>query len=186
MNLILIKHSQPEIVETLPARGWHLSEEGKVRAERLANRLISYQPESLFSSVEPKAIETAHILGAGLDLKVSVFEDLHEHDRSTAPYLSKDQFENSVREFFLNPYLLVFGNETADQSHHRFSKAVHSILESNRNKTIAIVSHGTVISLFVSRLSGVSDFSLWKELGLPSFLVLDMNSNTLLAQENIL
>lgn len=112
-------------------------------------------------------------------------ENLHEHDRSNSAYLSRQEFQNAIHEFFLSPDELVFGNETANQAHGRFSKAIHTVLESSRNKTIAIVAHGTVISLFVSRLTGVSDFSLWKELGLPSFVVLEMKANAILAIENI-
>jgi broad specificity phosphatase PhoE len=184
--LILVKHSLPDIVENIPAREWHLSEEGKLRAERLALRLSLFKPDVLVSSPEPKAGETAEIMGRELGLEVLIIENLHEHDRSNSAYLSRQEFQNALREFFLRPDQLVFGNETANQAHNRFSKAIQTILESNKNKTIATIAHGTVISLFVSRLTGVSDFSLWKELGLPSFVVLDMKANVILARENIL
>ncbi len=184
--LILIKHSVPEVVENTPAREWHLSEDGKLRAERLAKRLIAYQPEVLFSSVEPKAKETAEMIAALHNLHVHFAENLREHDRSNAPYLSKAEFQNAVREFFANPEMLMFGNETANQSYDRFSKAIHALLEAHKDRTIAVVSHGTVISLFISHLFNTSGYFLWKELGLPSFIVLDMNSNTLIEQENIL
>jgi broad specificity phosphatase PhoE len=183
--LILVKHSLPEIVKHLPAHEWHLSGDGRLRAERLADRLRPYQPELVISSTEPKAKETAEIVAAALKLEAQVVEDLHEHNRSQSPYLSKEQFEESVHRFFLNPHSLVFGNETADQAHRRFSKAAHSVLEKYKDRTIGIVSHGTVISLFVSNLIGISNYGLWKELGLPSFVVLDMSSKTLIAHENI-
>lgn len=184
--LILVKHSLPEIVDHLPARDWHLSAEGRLRAERLAKRLIAYQPEILIASVEPKAIETAQIVAKELKLEFDTVEGLHEHDRSKTSYLSRDAFQKAVEEFFRRPNQLVFGSETANEAHARFSQAVHSILEVYLNKTIAIVSHGTVISLFVSRLAGISDVSLWNELGLPSFILLDRNSNRPITQENII
>jgi len=53
------------------------------------------------------------------------------------------------------------------------------------DKTVVIVAHGTVISLFISRLIGSSDWLLWNELGLPSFVVIDLYSKTLIAKENI-
>jgi broad specificity phosphatase PhoE len=137
-------------------------------------------------SSEPKAQETAEIIAQQLQLELHTIENLHEHDRTGVGFLSKDEFPHAVREFFLRPDEIVFGKETANQAHARFSKAVDSILESNKNKTPVVVAHGTVISLFASRLTGISDFLLWNELGLPSFVVLDMNTNTLLAKENIL
>ncbi len=184
--LILVKHSLPQVEETVPAREWHLSEDGKLRAERLAQRLMAYQPGVLISSVETKARETAQRIAALHNLDVQVAANLHEHDRSNVPYLSREEFQKAVGEFFKDPARLVFGTETADQSHARFSKAVHALLGAHRDQTVVIVSHGTVISLFVSRLLDTSAHSLWKELGLPGFVVLDMNSRTLIAQENIL
>lgn len=184
--LILVKHSLPKIVEDQPAHRWHLSGDGAERASRLADRLSTFRPEVLVSSAEPKARETAQIIAEFHRLSVDVIDNLHEHDRSETGFLSKDEFQNAVHEFFLKPDELVFGKETANEACARFSKAVHSILETYRNKTVLIVSHGTVISLFVSRLTGISDYSLWKDLGLPGFVVLDITSNKLIAQENIL
>lgn len=183
--LILVKHSLPEIQESLPAREWHLSEEGRIRAGLLAERLLAYQPDVIVSSIEPKAVETAEIVADKLKLGLQVVDGLHEHDRSASPYLSKADFEDSVRKFFADPAQLVFGNETADEAHARFAQAVQSVLGSHPDKSILIVAHGTVIALFVSRVAGLSSLSLWRELGLPSFLVIDMQSHTLFAKENI-
>lgn len=184
--LILVKHSLPEIVEQLPAREWYLSEAGRFRAEHLAARLAYYKPEILISSVEPKAMETAEIVASKLGLTMQVLDGLHEHERTTTPFLSRHEFQNAVQEFFLRPDELVFGGETANEAHSRFSRAVKSVLQNHETSTIVIVSHGTVISLFVSRLTGASELSLWQELGLPGIVALDMNSNTIVAQENIL
>jgi len=184
--LILVKHSLPEIEQDQPAREWHLSNQGMERARRLATQLTAYRPEVLVSSAEPKARETAEILAELLGLQVHVKQDLHEHDRSETGFLSKEQFQKAIQEFFLNPAEPVFGKETADEAHSRFSKAMHSVLETHDNQTAVVVAHGTVISLFVSRLLGISDYALWNELGLPGFVVLDMTSKKLVTQENIL
>jgi broad specificity phosphatase PhoE len=37
---------------------------------------------------------------------------------------------------------------------------------------MVILTHGTVLSLFVSRATGMEPFALWNRLGLPSFVVL--------------
>jgi broad specificity phosphatase PhoE len=184
-QLIFVRHSIPEIRKDLPARKWQLSEEGRRRANRLAERLLHHQPEIVFTSAEPKAMETAEILAARFQLSVRVMDHLYEHQRILIPYLSEQEFEAAVREFFEKPDMLVFGSETADQAHERFSSSVDSILSENDNSKIAIVSHGTVISLFVSRLTGQPGFELWSQLGLPSHIVLDMQSKKLVALENI-
>ena len=183
--LVLVKHSLPEVVENVPAREWKLSVEGRARGKRLAHRLAEFHPDRIFSSIEPKAGETAGLIAEELGLSVDVFEGLHEHDRSNVGYLSSDRFENAVQEFFTRPNELVFGNETADQAYRRFKSAVDSITKKCPDQTVVLVSHGTVISLYVSRLTGISELPLWKELGLPSFIALDVKSNTLIRKENI-
>jgi len=184
--LILVKHSLPESAEDRPAHTWSLSVEGQFRAHRLAEHLERFEPEVIVSSSEPKAKETAGILASHFQLDMQMIPDLREHDRGTVPYLSDDEFQASMREFFQKPDALVFGSETANQAYTRFYRAVHSILQEHRNKTVVIVTHGTVISLFVSRLTGSSDLELWSQLGLPSFIAMDLHSSTLMVRNTII
>lgn len=183
--LIMVKHSMPEVESDRPANTWRLSHEGRSRARRLGEQLKEFRPEVLVSSDEPKAKETAEIVSGLLRLELEVVADLHEHERTNEPYLSAEKFQASVHEFFQKPEELVLGNETANQAHARFYRAVHSVLNHHRNKTVVIVTHGTVISLFVSRLTGVEDFPLWTQLGLPSFVAMDLHSNTVIVRSNI-
>lgn len=184
-QLILIKHSLPEIIENIPAREWNLSEEGRIRAQKLAEKLDSYHPEVIVSSVEPKAQQTAAIIAERLGLKSVVMDGLHEHDRSGAPFYSKETFRSLSQALFKEPEALIFGNETGAQALGRFCKSVDTILELYKDKNVAIVSHGTVISLFVSWLTRIDGYSLWEELGLPSFVVIDVQNKQLLKIENI-
>jgi broad specificity phosphatase PhoE len=184
--LILVKHSLPKIVENVPAQKWELSEAGRVRAQKLAVRLNGYHPEAITSSIEPKAKQTAEIIAAKHNLELHFVEGLHEHDRSKVGYLRRDELQAAMREFFEKPGRLVFGSETADVCHARFEQAVHSIIDQHLDKTIVIVAHGTVISLFVARLTGISDQLLWNDLALPSFVVVDVQTAELIERENIL
>ena len=117
---------------------------------------------------------------------MQVLPDLHEHDRSNVPYLSHDVFQTSMRDFFQKADELVFGRETANEAYSRFYRRVHSILNEHRNHTVVVVTHGTVISLFVSRLTGSSDVELWNMLGLPSFVALELGSNTVIVKSKII
>lgn len=170
--LVLVKHALPQIDPRVPANQWRLSEEGQCFSQVLAQRLAQYKLDLIFSSVEPKAIETAHIVATALEKPVEGVEGLHEHDRNNVGFLEKKKFETSVAQFFNQPGLLTFGNETANQAHHRFSRVVMGIIEKYTDKNIALVTHGTVLTLFVSRLVGVEPFAFWKDLELPSWVVL--------------
>src|SRR5215210_1947130 len=116
--LILVKHSVPEIYGDRPANTWNLSEEGRLRAQHLAEELKSFAPDEIVASE--------------LGLAVQMLPGLHEHDRSNVPYLSHDAFQASMRDFFQEPDQLVFGRETANQVHTRFYQAVHHILNEFR------------------------------------------------------
>ena len=183
--LILVKHSVPEIEYDRPANTWKLSEAGRSRAQFLAEQLREFRPEVIVSSDERKAKETAQIVAETLQLSIESIHELHEHDRSHVPFLSAERFRASVREFFQKPDELVFGNETANQAHARFYRTVHSVLNTYRDKTVVIVTHGTVISLFVSRLTGVDGMALWNELALPSFIAMDLTSSTVIVRNSI-
>ncbi|HYN87299.1 MAG TPA: histidine phosphatase family protein [Ardenticatenaceae bacterium] len=173
-SLILIKHSLPEIVPGVPASQWRLSEEGHRRCHALARQLAAYQPQVLVSSVEPKAVETAQIVGADLGLSVETAEGLHEHERDNVGFLGNEAFEASVKAFFERPEELVFGSETADEAHTRFAAALSLVLQRHPGVPVAAVAHGTVISLFVARATRIEPFPLWKRLGLPSYVVLSL------------
>jgi broad specificity phosphatase PhoE len=82
-HLLLVKHSHPASLLDAPAREWHLSETGRTRCQPLAERLRAYEPQTIFSSVEPKAVETAQIVAGCLGLTTQAAEGLHEHERSS-------------------------------------------------------------------------------------------------------
>ncbi len=173
-RLILVKHSLPFFDSNRPANQWLLSDEGRVRCIPLAQKLAVWQPDMIYTSCEPKAVETGQIAAAKLGLPCETWDGLHEHERSRVGPLSQEAFEASVNQLFEQPNRLVFGEECADEAHMRFSRALNTILEASPVRLPVIVAHGTVISLFVARACGVEPFPFWKNLTLPSFVVLSL------------
>ena len=172
--LILIKHSRPEIIPELPANQWRLSEEGRRRCTTLAEQLAAWKPRRLVSSLEPKAQETAQIVAARLGLTMETWPDLHEHSRPKPGLSSVADFEASVARLFAQPNDLVLGDETAEQARQRFTRAILSLLEGFPAQTLAVVAHGTVITLFAARANAIEPFAFWKSLTLPSLVVFSM------------
>lgn len=165
-RLFLIKHGRPRVVPELPARQWTLCDEGLRQSERLAQWFKAHLPTQVVSSLEPKARETGKVLASRLKLPFSPAPNLHEHQRENEPYFpDAAQFEARLRDFFAEPSRLTFGEETADQAHSRFAQAVKKVMEEYLIDDVALVAHGTVITLLVSRANGLSPFPLWKALG---------------------
>jgi broad specificity phosphatase PhoE len=140
----------------------------------LASALAPFGPEVFFTSMEPKAIETGQIVGSRLNRRVELADGLHEHERNDVQFRSTEWFERAIGQFFAQPAQLVFGSETADQAYQRFTETVTNIIDRYPGKTVAVVTHGTVMTLYVSRAIRLSPFAFWKRLGMPAFVVLSL------------
>lgn len=173
-KLLLIKHAMPIVQTDVPAAEWALSDEGIAASQRLADILKPYHPTMMVTSTEPKAAQTGQIAAKALHIPCESYINLHEHDRRNVPYTNQEQFHAQVRAFFDQPDMLVMGNETADAAHRRFQSAVNTVLDNYPTGNIAIAAHGTVITLLVARANKLEPFDLWRRLGLPSVVVVDV------------
>lgn len=99
-------------------------------------------------------------------------DDLHENDRTGLGWLGSEELEATIARFFAAPDQRTMGHETADEAYARFAAAVEDVCLRHPVGNIAIVAHGTVITLFVSRRTGLEPFPFWMRLGLPSFVLL--------------
>ena len=172
-NLILVRHSEPEIQPDKPASTWRLSESGRDKAMLLADELRGFSPASIWCSKEPKATETAQILADALNVPVNVTDGLEEHHRDNVPYFpTQDEFEQAIEQFFLNPEEPVLGDETAQQALQRFTAAIDRIIVTGTAETAIVVTHGTVMTLYMASIAGVRSMSFWHNLETPSFVVL--------------
>ena len=172
-QLILVRHSLPEIRADRTAAEWQLSEAGRQRCLPLAEELRSLDPAFIVTSREPKAAETGRLVAAALDLPFEEHADLHEHDRRGVPLMqSREAFEVLVTRLFREPDLLVFGQETATEARERFTAAVRAVMERYREGNVAVVSHGTVITLYVAEVTGLDPIPFWRSLGLPALVAL--------------
>ena len=176
-SVVLVKHSLPTVVESVPAPSWRLSPAGAARCVALAERLRPFDARAIASSIEPKAVETATLVGQELGLPVDIVEGLHEHDRRDTKLLGDTEYAAAIAALFARPRELAFGRETAAAALARFDAAVMGRLAAlPAADDVIVVSHGTVISLFVAAHSGTDGLGLWKALGLPSFVVLDRST----------
>lgn len=175
-NLILVRHSAVHTNPTLPSHEWTLTEDGRSRCQTLAAQLQSYPLDQFITSHELKAIETGQMLADALGVPCQAAPGLQEHDRRGVPYFaSKIEFETAVTTFFTHPTELVFGAETAVQARERFGTAVQQQLANHPQKNLAIVAHGTVMTLFICQHNPQLDpLPFWQALTLPCAFVLSL------------
>jgi broad specificity phosphatase PhoE len=178
-KLIFIRHSAVSKDPNISPHDWPLSEDGRSRTHALLPRLtpVSEAPPTRFiTSHEPKAMETGQILADALDKPCTTAPGLQEHDRLGTPYYANQaEFENIISRLFTQPTELVFGNETADQARTRFTQAIHTLLAQHPTDTLAIVTHGTVLTLFLAHHNPQLDpIPFWRNLQLPDLVIVSL------------
>ena len=179
--LALIRHAAAQIEPDLPAAEWRLSANGRALTRQLAPQLIPWRLNRIITSVEPKAVETGQILAEELGLPRQTAVNLHEHDRQGTPYFARhEDFVAAVTRFFTHPDELVLGRETAVQARDRFVTAVNRLLTAHPQENLAIVAHGTVITLYICHAnSGIDPVTFWQKLTTPAVLILSLPDKTL-------
>ena len=174
-KVILIKHASPLVIPGTPPEKWKLSDKGRESCGPLAEALRPHAPKIIVASEEPKARETAEILGQKLGVAVETAAGLHEHDRSNVPHMRSGEFISHMEVFFRKPTERVLGRESAVAALDRFESAVNAVIAAHPGDgNIAIVSHGTVIALLAAEHSDRYGFELWREMGLPSLVVMEL------------
>jgi broad specificity phosphatase PhoE len=150
-----------------------LSDAGRQRCPALAQALEAYLPAALYASREAKATETAALTARALGVTFAVRPGLQEHARTTDDWLAPDAFQAAIANLFARPSDVVFGQESADQAHARFAAAVEALLAEHPQGNVIVVTHGTVLTLFVSRaIPGIDPLEFWRRLRLPAVVVL--------------
>ncbi len=175
-KLILIKHASPVVDPDQPPERWPLSDDGRGRAAKLAEQIKSLAPARIISSRETKAAQTAEVIASQLHLAFELADDLHEHDRSNVPHMPSRDFISMIELFFRKPHQLVLGLETADDARARIASAVDAAIAQHPDESLAVVSHGTVISLLLQMRTGEDPYFSWRAMKLPSFVVIDLPS----------
>lgn len=168
-SLILVRHGRPVIDPDIPPPQWGLCVEGREAVAALAEKLIPFGAKAAISSPEPKALQTAEIIGQRLGLPVEVEHGLHEHKRRHRSFGSEEEFRQRIAQVFADPKAVAPGGESAEQACDRLAAA----LARHPVRPLIAVTHGTVMSVYVARLLGLDAHDLWRDLRTPDAFVLD-------------
>ena len=155
MILRYITHPQVEIELARPVTEWRLSDAGRARAGRLLVQPWITSIGRLISSAEAKALETARILGAHLQIDPEVRPDIGENDRSSTGPLPREEFERLADQFFARPGQRVRGWESAVDAQRRIVEGLADLLASSQPRDVAVIGHGGVGTLWYCHLAGL-------------------------------
>ena len=146
-RLYLIRHARSQMMGDEIER-WPLSEEGWREAGVLARQDFWREVELIFSSPEPKTQQTAEPAARRWGIPLVTVDCLHEIRR---PQLAPD-YQKIVSRFFAEPETSIAGMEPAAQAAERITRCLEELAAAHPEQTLAIVSHGLVLTLFLARL----------------------------------
>ena len=169
-TLYLIRHAQTKPT-ALPVETWPLSDVGIQQAQRLAELPFWQDVQIICSSVELKALQTAQVVAERRSLPVEPVFDLRELRRTEG--LVPD-YEAVVRQVLENPFRSIHGWEPAGEAQTRIMTAIERLLMFHEGETLAVVSHGLVLTLYLAYLTNtVPALDLWHSLPFASATQVD-------------
>ncbi|GEM_PF-1254420 len=174
--LILVKHAMPAVVDSLVPHEWKLDESGQAQAVKFSQFLKNNfdLDKIIYSSDEPKALQTAEIIADTCKCKVQSTNELREIDREQASLMEKSE---NTKKVFEKVDEAICGKESAVQALERFEKGIKTILEIGMEEERVVVTHGAVMSLFLAKYNKeMSAFDYWEKLEWPSYAVVDAGS----------
>lgn len=156
-TIYLIRHSKPLKVNNtfnsdnlqIQNEKSSLSIEGEQIAQEKLNKNEFDNINVLFSSNYVRAIQTAKYLSAKNNLEININSDLGERKFGIDSW---DQLpEKFERKQFLDENYKIGDGESQKEVSNRMYSAIMKILDENKNKSIAIVSHATAISYLLKK-----------------------------------
>lgn len=151
-TIYLIRHSKPLKVNNefnndnlqIQNEKSSLSIEGENIAKEKLNNKEFDNIDILFSSNYVRAIQTAKYLSAKNNIEINIISDLGERKFGINSW--NELPENFERKQFLDENYKIGNGESQKEVRDRMYSTIMKILDKNKNKKIAIVSHSTAIS----------------------------------------
>jgi probable phosphoglycerate mutase len=167
MELLLIRHALPVRIdgEEGTAADPELAELGHDQAKALADYLGGEKVDVLYASPLRRALQTAELVSARLDLEVVIDEELAEFDRHSHFYIPIEELRELKDERWDD---LVGGRWGADGDVDPDTfkavvvEAVERVIAAHPGQTVAIVCHGGVINAYFAHLLNL-DFPMFFE-----------------------
>jgi probable phosphomutase (TIGR03848 family) len=159
--VLLIRHGLTDatgnrLYGTTP--GIHLSEEGKVQAAQVAERLSRVKLAAVYSSPFERCLETAEAITSGRSLDIHTASDLGEVDYGTWTGRTFKSLRRAAlwRRVHQVPSSVRFpGGESLEEVRDRGVRALEAIAAAHRRGVVAAVSHGDVIRLVLAHYAGI-------------------------------
>ncbi|MHA6531207.1 histidine phosphatase family protein [Paenibacillus sp. BAC0078] len=168
-TIYLIRHAESPYAEGQErARG--LSEQGKADAERIRTILQKKPIDLLFSSPYARAIHTLQPLADELHKEIVLVEGLRERGIGDIADMS---FTNAKRSVYEDFSVAFEGGESSIEAQARGIRELKLFLEKYAGSTLAIGTHGDIMTLMMNYFDSQYGFEFWQSTTMPDIYRLD-------------
>ena len=173
-TLYLIRHPLTQPDPAQPASQWALAPAGHEQVAALVAAPLWNIVTRIYTSGHGKARIVGEAIHHAHDIPHTVIDDLQEAQRDH--FLDNEQFLAAQQRFFAEPDRAPVPEwEMARAAGERFARAMQQILTTHpAAESLAVVSHATVLTLYVARLRGEApSFDFWQTIGFGEVLAVD-------------
>ena len=162
-SIILLRHAETNTDPSLPVHAWPITEEGIRKTRQLARSDIFTKIEGIVHSSEKKARQTAEVFAEGLRADLYEIPEFNELGRLAGPLLSNHEYRLYVRETLTDWEHSHHGWESGRDALQRISRAMEKVDITFHDKTILVVTHGIILTLYFSQLLSLQStaFERW-------------------------
>lgn len=180
--LYLIRHPRTHVDPSRQPHEWALSDQGRAQVNTLIEAPFWKNVVAVYSSNQPKAMEPARAIGQRYDIPVTSMPGLAEVRRGAEIYHSTGDYNSILGKFFSSPDFSIQGWERAGEALARIQQAMQEIIGQHPGKSVAVLSHGTILTLYTAMLEKQSPtLQRWREIDFASVGTVDTETMELIA-----
>jgi 2,3-bisphosphoglycerate-dependent phosphoglycerate mutase len=181
--LYLIRHPRTHVDPTRPPNEWELSEQGRAQVRVLGAAPFWKSVKVLYSSGQPKALGAAGTIGALHNIPVGSLSGLAEVSRGHEVYHSAGDYDTILGQFFAFPDHAIAGWERGTDALNRFTASVEHIVSQHPDQSIALLSHGTILTLYTAMLDQQPPtLERWRSIAFATVAAVDIDSHKLVTK----
>lgn len=165
----------PGVVPGVSSKLWRLSESAKEDCVLLAHALPEVLAPSIYTSDQPKVVETANVIALRRGLAVVTDRRFAEVDQG-GRWIDEDYRE--VAAGYLGG-VDHSGWEPRQQVVKRFARGVEDALAAGPDSDLVVVNHGLAMSLWLASVTKLDLIPFWRALTFPDAWRLDLESGSL-------
>lgn len=175
MKIILIRHSKTKRDSNVPIPLWGLAEEGIEAARELSSNKKIQQLDVLYASLQTKALETAVLLAKPNAIPIKTNDGLTEITSYTNKFIPDIAiYEQTLKNYYAGKIQRINGGETLQEALARFNSTIETIVKENKDKkSIGIVSHGHILTLYSSQFKKIDLYDTHLRIKQPDISVFD-------------